>query len=139
LLRCFGANIGKQCHVYPSAKIWAPWNLTLNDHAGLGEDVTCYSIAPVVLGKKVVVSQGTYLCTGSHDYEDPNFQLYAKPIYIGEQAWLCAETFICPGVSIGDGAVVGARSVVTTDIPAWMVCAGNPCKPLKPRVIRHSS
>lgn len=134
LLRCFGAKIGKDCHVYPKAKIWAPWNLVMEDHAGMADDVNCYSMAVISLGKKVVVSQGTYLCTGSHDYEDPNFQLYAKPIYIGDNAWLCAESFICPGVTIGEGSVIGARSVVTKDMPAWTVCAGNPCKPIKPRI-----
>jgi putative colanic acid biosynthesis acetyltransferase WcaF len=137
LLRCFGAKIGKDCHVYPKAKIWAPWNLIMEDHAGIADDVNCYSMAVISLGEKVVVSQGTYLCTGSHDYEDSKFQLYAKPIYIGDNAWLCAESFICPGINIGDGAVIGARSVVTKDMPAWTVCAGNPCKPIKSRILKN--
>lgn len=136
LLRCFGANIGKDCHVYPHAIIWAPWNLIMADNAGIADDVNCYCIEVITLGKKVVVSQGTYLCTGTHDYEDPNFQLYAKPISIGDNAWLCAESFIHPGVTIGEGTVIGARSVVTKDMPAWTVCAGNPCKPIKPRKIQ---
>jgi len=137
LLRCFGAKIGKGCHVYPKARIWAPWNLVMADYAGMADDVNCYSIAVISLGKKVVVSQGTYLCTGTHDYESPNFQLYAKPISIGDSAWLCAESFINPGITIGEGAVIGARSVVTRDIPPWVVCAGTPCKPIKPRTIRN--
>ena len=136
LLRCFGAKIGKGCHIYPKARIWAPWNLVMADYAGMADDVNCYSMAVVSLGKKVVVSQGTYLCTGSHNYEDPNFQLYAKPIHIGDNAWLCAESFINPGVTIGEGAVIGARALVTKDMPAWTVCAGNPCKPIKPRKIK---
>lgn len=138
LLRFFGAKLGKGCHVYPKAQIWAPWNLVMADYAGIADDVNCYSIAVVSLGKKVVVSQGTYLCTGTHDYEDPNFQLHAKPIYIESNAWLCAESFIGPGVTIGEGAVIGARSVVTKDMPAWTVCAGNPCKPIKPRIVKKS-
>lgn len=136
LLRCFGAKIGKDCHVYPLAKIWAPWNLIMDDYAGIADDVNCYSMAVISLGKKVVVSQGTYLCTGTHDYEDPNFQLYAKPIHVGDRAWLCAQSFIHPGVTIGEGVVIGARSVVTKDMPNWTVCAGNPCKPIKPRVVK---
>lgn len=139
LLRCFGAKIGKGCHVYPHAKIWAPWNLVMSDYAGMADDVNCYSMAVVSLGKKVVVSQGTYLCTGTHDYEDASFQLYAKPIYIGDNAWLCAESFIHPGVTIGEGAIIGARSMVTKDMPAWTVCAGNPCKSIKPRIIKNKS
>lgn len=136
LLRLFGAKLGIGCHVYPKAKIWAPWNLIMDDHAGMADDVNCYSIAPVTLGKKVVVSQGAHLCTGTHDYESPSFQLYALPITIGDNAWVCAEAFIGPGVMVGEGAVIGARSVVTKNMPAWMVCAGQPCKPLKRREIK---
>lgn len=139
LLRCFGAKIGKGCHVYPKARIWAPWNLVMADYAGMADDVNCYSMAIVSLGTKVVVSQGTYLCTGTHDYEDPSFQLYAKPISISDNVWLCAESFIHPGVTIGEGSVIGARSVVTKDMPAWTVCAGNPCKPIKPRIVRDKN
>lgn len=137
LLRCFGAKLGVSCHIYPRATIWAPWNLVMGDYACLGDKVNCYSMAVISLGKKAVVSQGTQLCTGTHDYEDPKFQLYVKPIHIGDEAWICADTFICPGVSVGEGAVVGARSVVTKDILPWTVCAGNPCKVIKPRVIRR--
>ena len=136
LLRLFGARIGRACHVYPRTRIWAPWNLVMHDEASMADDVNCYSMATVKLGRRCVISQGSHICTGAHDYEDPNFQLFAKPIRIGESAWVCAESFIGPGVRIGAGAVIGARSVVTHDMPEWMVCAGNPCKPLKPRVVR---
>ena len=61
LLRCFGAKIGKDCHVYPHAKIWAPWNLVMADNAGIADDVNCYCIEVITLGKKVVVSQGIYV------------------------------------------------------------------------------
>lgn len=137
ILKIFGAKLGKHCHVYPRARIWAPWNLEMADYSGMADDVICYNMAKIYLGERVVVSQGTHLCAGSHDYEASNFQLYAKPILVGNQAWLCAECFIGPGVEIGVGAVIGARSVVTKNMPAWMVCAGNPCKPLKPRVIKN--
>ena len=133
LLRCFGAKIGKGCHVYPRAKIWAPWNLEMGNYAGVASGAICLSMAKITLGDKVVISQGANLCTGSHNYEDPKFQLYAKPITIGANAWIATEAFICPGVNIGEGAVIGARSVVTKDMPAWMVCAGNPCRPIKHR------
>jgi putative colanic acid biosynthesis acetyltransferase WcaF len=133
LLRRFGAKIDAHCHVYSDVQIWAPWNIFMGEHACLGRRVICYSMASVCLGKGAVVSQGVHLCTGSHDHESQNFQLYAKPIRIGSYAWICAEAFLAPGVEIGEGAVIGARSVVTRDQPAWMVCAGNPCKPLKAR------
>jgi putative colanic acid biosynthesis acetyltransferase WcaF len=137
LLRCFGAKLGKQCCVCPRARIWAPWNLKMEDNSRIGNDVNCYSIAQISLGKRALVSEGSSLCTGTHDYETHNLQLYAKPIHIGEMAWICAEVFICPGVTVGNGAVIGARSVVTKNMPEWTICAGNPCSIIKQRII-HS-
>jgi putative colanic acid biosynthesis acetyltransferase WcaF len=90
----------------------------------------------IVLGERCVVSQGAHLCAGTHDYEAPNFQLVTAPITIGARAWVCTEAFVGPGVTVGEGAVIGARAVATKDMPAWTVCAGNPCRPLKPRVVR---
>ena len=91
----------------------------------------------IVIGVKAVISQDVHLIAGSHDYTrvdlQPELPLITRPIEIGSQAWVCAQAFVLPGVSIGEGAVIGARSVVTRDQPAWMVCAGNPCRPLKPR------
>lgn len=133
LLRRFGTRIGRHCHVYPDVVIWAPWNLVLHDYACLGPRVICYSMDTITLGSRAVVSQGAHLCTGSHDYESHNFQLFARPITIGADVWVCAEVFVGPGVSVAAGAVIGARAVVTRDQPAWMVCAGNPCHPIKPR------
>lgn len=136
ILRSFGAKIGNNCHVYPGVKIWAPWNLVMEDEAGMADGVICYSMATITLREKVVVSQGTHLCSGTHDYQDPDFQLQAFPITIGERAWICADVFIGPGVAVGAGAVIGARSVVTRNMPEWTVCAGHPCQPLKKRIIR---
>ena len=133
LLRIFGAKIGKGCHVYPKAKIWAPWNLEMGNYSCLADDVMCDSMDRVIISEKVVISQGTRLITGSHDYENPRFPLYAKPINIKSHVWVATEAFICQGVTIEEGAVIGARSVVTHDIPAWTVCAGNPCKVIKQR------
>lgn len=134
LLRCFGARISPGCHVYSDARIWAPWNLVMEAKACLGPRVICYSMAPIVLGQRTVVSQGAHLCTGSHDYDSPSFTLFAEPITIGSDAWICAEAFVGPGVKIGCGTVIGARSVVTRSQPSWMVCAGNPARALKPRL-----
>ena len=133
VLRCFGAKLGRKVHVYPGAVIWAPWNLEMGDHACLASDVNCYSMARVVIGARAIVSQGAHLCTGTHDYASDNFQLYALPIIIEENAWICAEAFIGPGVVVHQGAVIGARSVVTRSMPAGMVCAGSPCRPIKRR------
>ena len=134
LLRRFGARIGSSCHVYNDVQIWAPWNLVMDNYSCLGPRVICYSMAPISLGQRCVVSQGVHLCTGSHDYQSENFQHYTRSISIGADVWICAEVFLGPGVSIGNGAVIGARAVVTRDQPSWMVCAGNPCLPFKARI-----
>lgn len=133
LLRCFGAKIGKAVHVYPGARIWAPWNLELADGAAVATGAILYTQGKITIGKKAVISQGAHLCAGTHDYNLPGFPLYTRPIIVGDQAWIAAEAFIHPGVTIGEGCVIGARSVVTRDMPSWMVCAGHPCKPIKER------
>ena len=137
LLRLFDAKIGKGCHVYPKARIWAPWNLKMGDYSCLADEVICDSMDKIIIGEKVVISQRARLITGSHDYENPKFTLHTKPIDIKSHAWVASEAFICQGVTIGNGTVIGARSVVTHDMPAWMVCAGNPCKPIKPRAMKE--
>jgi putative colanic acid biosynthesis acetyltransferase WcaF len=111
----------------------------MEDYSVLGDDVEVYNLAPITVGSNSIISQNTYLCSATHDYQDPTFSLYSKPISIGSSAWIAADVFVGPGITIGDGAVVGARSVVTKDVPAWMVCAGNPCRPIKPRLIRKDT
>ena len=128
LLKLFGSQIGRGCHIYPSVKIWAPWNLKIGNHVGVADGVTLYCMDEIIIDNFAVVSQGAHLCGGSHDYNSKNFQLIAKPIVIGIRAWICAEAFIHPGVIIPVGAVVGARAVVTKSLPVpWAVYAGNPC------------
>lgn len=136
VLRLFGARLGRNVHVYPAVRIWAPWNLVIGDHVGIGDGVTLYSMAAITIGTRAVVSQGAHLCTGTHDYEDPRFQLRALPITIGNHAWICAEAFVGPGVQVGDGAVVGARAVAFRNVPAYTVVAGNPANHVKNRRFR---
>lgn len=133
LLRCFGAKTGRSVHVYPGAKIWAPWNLEIDDEAAVANGAILYTQGKITIGKRAVISQGAHLCAGTHDYNLPDFPLYTRPIVIGDHAWVAAEAFIHPGVTVGEGCVIGARSVVTKSMPEWMVCAGHPCKPLKMR------
>lgn len=134
LLRLFGATVGKDVHIYPGVKIWAPWNLELADQCGVASGAILYSQGKIVLGKRVVISQGVHLCAGTHDYTHPGFPLITKTITIKDYAWIAAEAFVHPGVTVGEGCVVGARSVVTKDMPSWMVCSGFPCKPIKQRM-----
>jgi putative colanic acid biosynthesis acetyltransferase WcaF len=135
LLRCFGAKVGKGVHIYPGVKIWAPWNLSLDDECGVANGAILYSQGKISIGRRAVISQGAHICAGTHDHTKPGFPLITMPIYIGSEAWIAAEVFVHPGVNIGNVCVIGARSVVTKDMPEWMICAGFPCKPIKERVL----
>jgi putative colanic acid biosynthesis acetyltransferase WcaF len=129
LLRAFGARLGTGCHVYPSVKVWAPWNLQLGNFVGVGDGATLYCMDKIEIGDYAVISQGAHLCGGTHDYNSDNFQLVIRPIVIGARAWVCAEAFIHPGVVVPEGAVIGARAVVTKSLQQpWAVYAGNPCQ-----------
>jgi putative colanic acid biosynthesis acetyltransferase WcaF len=111
-----------------------PWNLKLADHVAIGEGVNVYNFATVSIGRMTVVSQFTHLCTGSHDHERADMPLTYAPITIGEQAWVATDVYVSPGVTIADGAVVGARSVVIKSLlEPWTVYAGHPCRKIKPR------
>lgn len=137
LLRLFGAKVGPGAHVYPRVKIWAPWNLELAKECGVANGAILYSQTRIVIGERAVVSQGAHLCTGTHDYSLGGFPLTTAPIVVGAGAWLAAECFVMPGITIGEGTVIGARAVVTKDMPAWSVCAGHPCRVIKPRVLKR--
>jgi len=139
-LRMMGAHIGPNCLILPGVKVLMPWNLFLQDHVAIGENVNVYNFAPVKVGRMTIVSQYCYLCTGSHDYRRNDMPLVWAPISIGDQVWIAAGVFVAPGVKIADGVVVGAMSVVTKSLgDAWSVYGGNPCRRLKSRDIPKES
>lgn len=138
LLKAFGARIGPNVHPYPGLTVWAPWLLCIGENTGIADDVTIYNQAAVTIGDRSSISQGAYLCTGTHDYTDPAHSLYTRPIVIGSDVWIAARVFVHPGVTIHDGVVVGACSVVLKDLAAWSVFSGNPAKLIKPRKIKGS-
>jgi putative colanic acid biosynthesis acetyltransferase WcaF len=136
LLRCFGAKLGKGVHPYPSARIWAPWNLEMGDQSCLSEQVDCYCVDKIRIGANTTVSQYSFLCTASHDYAQVAMPLVTAPIEIGANVWITADVFVGPGVRIGDGSVITARSSVFSDIPSWVVAKGNPAVPIKNRELK---
>lgn len=145
LLRLFGAKIGSPAYLYPSARVWAPWNLEMGDHSTLAHGVDCYSVDRVRIGSLTTVSQYSYLCTATHDYTDPciltqpQMPLLTAPITLGDRVWITADVFVGPGVTIGDGTVVLARSSVFKNLPAWVVAAGSPAVARKERRLRSAS
>lgn len=136
MLRLFGAKVQGVPFVFPSAKIYAPFNLEVHDHACIGPLVNVYNLGKVVLRKNSVVSQETMLCGGTHDLSSPALPLLVGDIELGEEAFVGARALILPCVSIGIGGVVGAGAVVTKDVEPWTVVGGNPAKFIKKRVLK---
>lgn len=134
LLRSFGATVGKKVIIRPTAQITYPWKLILGDYCWIGDEVVLYTLGSITIGSNAVVSQRSYLCTGTHDYNSAHFDIESHPIVIGEKCWLATDVYVGPGVSIGDGTVVGARSSVFKDLPAGKVCLGTPAVTIKDRV-----
>jgi putative colanic acid biosynthesis acetyltransferase WcaF len=133
ILVAFGAKIDPTARIYGQTDIWWPPHLTVGRYAVIAPRAICYNVAPITVGDFAVVSQGAHLCTGTHDVDDPRFPLRARPITVAPQAWVAAEAFVGPGVTVGEGAVLGARGVSFRDLEAWAVHAGNPACKLRSR------
>ena len=137
LLRLFGATVGRKVNVYPSSIIYFPWNVTIGDWSSVGESALIYNLGPVVIGERVTISQRAHLCAGTHDFCDPAMPLLKPPIHVHSQSWVCADAFVGPGVTIGEGAVAGARAVVVKDVPPWTIVIGNPAREIGKREMRE--
>ena len=135
LLRCCGASLGANCHIYPKAIIWAPWNLICEDVVAIADDANIYNPDKVYLGSHCIISQEAYLCGASHDYESPAFPLVSSPITIGAFAWICARATVQMGVTVGEGAILGLGAIATRDLEPWFVYAGIPARKIKRREI----
>ncbi|MGI4826606.1 MAG: putative colanic acid biosynthesis acetyltransferase [Janthinobacterium lividum] len=133
LLRLFGARLGPDCHFYPGSRVWAPWNLICADHVAAGDGAEIYNPSPMELASHVILSQDSYLCGATHDYNDPSFPLVAYRMRLEPYAWICARSMVAPGVRVGAGAVLGLGSVATRDLEPWTVYGGNPALPLRTR------
>ena len=133
LLRAFGAQIGKKVIIRPCVKTTYPWKLRIGDYSWVGDEVHLYTLGPIDIGSNTVISQKCYLCTGTHDYQAVDFKISANKISISDECWLATDVFVAPGITIGNGTVVGARSSVFQNLPENQICVGNPAKPIKAR------
>lgn len=134
LLVFFGARIGPNVHVYPSVKITIPWNLQIGAGTAVGDRAILYALGPIRIGSRVTVSQGAHLCAGTHDWRDPAMPLVKSPIEIGNEAWICADAFVGPGVTVGRRAILGARAVAMRSLADDEIAVGNPAS-----VVSHRS
>lgn len=135
LLRLFGAKIGKGVYSKPGLRVKFPWYLEVGDYSWLGEDLWIDNLAQVTIGSHVCLSQGVYLCTGNHDWSLTNMKLFRKPIVCERGSWVGARAVVCPGVVIGEGAIVTVGSVAAKSVPAYEIHAGNPAAFVRRRVL----
>lgn len=135
MLRAFGAQIGERVRIKPRLRVKFPWRLAVGERSWIGEDVWLDNLAQINIGAGCCISQGAYLCTGSHDWTKPAFDLIVKPICIEDEAWIGAKAVVGPGVRVGRGAVLALGGLATHDLDAWMVHVGNPSRPAKARTI----
>lgn len=137
VLRRFGAQIGSNVKIRPGVRVTYPWKLKVGDNCWIGDDATLYTIDEISLGDHVVISQGAYLCAGTHDARDISFPVVAGSISIGSETWIATRAFIGPGIRVGRGAVVGACSVVQSDVPPATIYAGFPARAVRTRKVRR--
>lgn len=131
----FGAKIGQGVEIKSGVKVKFPWRLEVADHSWIGEDVWIDNLATVRIGANCCISQGAYLCTGSHDWSRSSFDLIIRSIDVRDGAWIAARAVVAPGVTIGEGAVLSLGSVAASDLAPWTVHAGVPAKPIRPRTV----
>jgi putative colanic acid biosynthesis acetyltransferase WcaF len=134
LLKCFGAKLGRNCHFYPRCGVWAPWNLTCEEHVAVGDGAEIYNPAPVFFGANAIVSQGAYICGATHAYNDPRFPLVSYPMRFEAYSWVCARAIVAPGVNLGEGAILGLGSIATRHLEPYGVYAGVPARKVKERL-----
>ena len=133
ILRLFGAKIGRSVLIRPSVTVTYPWKVCIGDYSWIGDNVELYSLGNINIGKNVVISQKSYLCSASHNYQVNDFSMYSSKIDIHDQCWIATDVYVAPGITIGRGTVVGARSSVFSDLPPKMICFGSPARPIKKR------
>lgn len=138
VLRLFGAKVGENVNVYPSTRIYMPWNVEIGDWAALGEDVFIYSLGRVRIGSGVSLAYRAHVCAGTHDFSDPSLPLLKPPVVIEQNAWVGTEAFIGPGTTVHAGAIVAARAVVTKDVPPLHIVGGNPARQIGKRQLAES-
>lgn len=139
VLRAFGARIGRGVTIKPQVKITFPWKLTVGNHVWLGEECWLLNLAWISIGNNVCISQRAFLCTGSHNYKLPTFDLIVKPIAILDGAWIGAGSWIGPGVTVNSHAVLAAASVATKDLAASGIYQGHPATLIRQRLLFDSS
>lgn len=135
LLRLFGARVGRGIVMKPRVRVKFPWRLSIGDHSWIGENVWIDNLADVAIGSNCCISQGAYLCTGSHDWSSPEFKLVTKGIVVENCAWIAARAVVAPGVKIGEGSVLALGSTAQANTNVWAIYSGTPASFVKARIV----
>jgi putative colanic acid biosynthesis acetyltransferase WcaF len=133
LASAFGARLEAPVRLRRTVRIECPWNLTMGPESSAGDRALLYCLGPVTIGARVSVSQNAHICAGTHDHTRPDLPLLRPPITIGDDVWIAADAFVGPGITIGAGAILGARGCAFKDLEPWTIYGGNPARPLAPR------
>lgn len=133
LLRLFGATIGRGVVIRPGVRVKFPWRLKVGDYSWIGDSVWVDNLAEVTIGSHCCISQGVYLCTGSHNWQKEGFDLVLKPIVVKDKAWLCAKSIVGPGVTVHEEAVLTLGSVATWNLNAGWIYQGIPADAIRQR------
>jgi len=135
LLRLFGAKVDWSCRIRRTARFECPWNFTAGPNCAIGDYAIMYALGPITLGRRISVSQYTHLCAGTHDFTRRDLPLLRPSIILKDDAWLGTDAFVGPGVTMHEGALLGARGSAFKDLNPWTVYGGNPANPLNPRPV----
>lgn len=133
LLRVFGAQIGANVKIRPTVKITYPWKVIIGDYVWIGDDCILYSLGEIRIGSHVAIAHNVHFNTGGHVYDKKTFDIFAEPVVIEDECWITSDVYVAPGVVIGRGTIVSARSGVLKSLPAGKICVGTPAKPIKDR------
>lgn len=139
LLRCFGAKVHPTARIRPTATVEVPWNLTVGADSSVGDGAILYCLGTVRIGDRVMISQYAHLCAGTHDHTRPDMPLIKATIAVEDDAWIAADAFVGPDVTVGRGALLGARASAFKDVPAWKIYAGNPAREIGDRELHSTS
>ena len=135
ILKIFGAKIGKGVVIKPHVNIKYPWRLTIGNHVWIGEQVWIDNLGDVIIEDNVCLSQGAMLLCGNHDYRKTSFDLIIGNIHLKKGSWIGAKSVVCPGVTVGNHAVLTVGSVATKNLNEYIIYQGNPAEAVKERII----
>lgn len=127
-------SVGKNVFIEPDFICEMGNNISIGDNVFMNFGCIIFDMGEVIIGNNVMFGPRVGIYTTNHAF-DPDERIanvvISKPVHIGNRVWVAADVKIVQGVTIGDDSIIGAGSVVTKDIPAGVIAAGNPCRVIR--------